>query len=85
MKAHQEKDLKEKQPKLKVIEWNPELGSPLLACSGTFHDAELPVRIHPSRAPATACVCRLPHPQLSLPCYVLILACLCPVRRMMSQ
>lgn len=86
MKAHQEKDLKEKHPKLKVTEWNPELGSPLLACScGTFHDAELPVRIQPSRAPATPCVCRLPHPQLSLPCYVLILACLCPILCMMSQ
>lgn len=86
MKAHQEKDLKDKQPKLKVIEWNPELGSLLLACSfGTFHDAELPVRIQPSRAPATTCVCSVPHTQLCLPCYVLSLACLCPILHVMSQ
>lgn len=70
MKALQEKDLKVKQPKLKVINWNPELGSLLLACSsGTFHDAELPVRIQPSCAPATTCVCltqlRLPNSLLS--------------------
>lgn len=86
MKAHQEKVLKRETAQTESNRMNPELGSLLLACSfGTFHDAELPVRIQPSRAPATPCACSLSHTELCLPCYVLILACLCPVLHMVSQ
>lgn len=84
--CHENAPGKRSQRETESNRMNPELGSLLLACSfGTFHDTELPVRIQPSRAPATPCACSLPHMQLCLPYYVLILACLCPIFHMMSQ